>query len=196
MGFQNKYNKIFKFTYANPSGHTSQKITQIKTTLVSMLPLSYEAAVSSTSGMSSSTHVSTMWLSSLSSGFLYFSRAGKNVFHQMECITWVIVFWRSYEFEKDHYLPLNRPQNLCTLFGQELNLTLKSDMRNQACWKIFFLLLFLAYTHTALRKIHAICSFDSFHPFRCLSWPLFAICTPFTHLLNSLGCVPHGKGKK
>lgn len=52
---------------------------------------------------------------------------------------------------------------------------------------------FLAYALTAQRKMHAVCSFDRFHPFRCLSWPLLTICTPFTHLPSILGCVSCSK---
>lgn len=46
---------------------------------------------------------------------------------------------QSYDFAKDHYLPLNRPQNLCTFFGRHLNLALKPNMRSKAWGNIFFL---------------------------------------------------------
>lgn len=47
-------------------------MTQIKITLVSVLPLSYGAAVSSTSAMVLSTYASTTWLSYLSLILLWF----------------------------------------------------------------------------------------------------------------------------
>lgn len=55
---------------------------------------------------------------------------------------------------------------------------------------------FLAYALTVQRKINANSLSDSFNPFRCLSWPLFTICTPFMHLLGSLGCGPCSKRKR
>lgn len=83
--------QYFKFTYANLSGCSSQAITQIKLTLTTMLPFSYEFVVSSTSGTAP-----CMWEQcglSLSLWVVFFyNGAGKNDYHQKEYIPWVMVF--------------------------------------------------------------------------------------------------------
>lgn len=110
----------------------------------------------------------------------FFSGAGKNermfftkwrAFHEWWFSVMKLWIW------KGSLPPIEQAPEFMYFFWPTFEPGFEARHEKQSMLEDFlFFLGFLAYAHTAKVKTHATCSFDSFHPFRCLSWPLFTIC--------------------
>lgn len=138
--------------------------------------------------MASSMYVSTMWLSSLSQVWFFFSGAGKNKrmfftkwssFHEWWFSVMKLWIWKGSlpRIEQaTEFMYFLWPTFESGFEARHEKQSMLEDEKQSMLEDFLSFLGFLAYAHIAKRKTHAICSFDNFHPLRCLSWPLFTIC--------------------